>query len=202
MERALLFLIDSVGYGSNFLIKSVLSTLFHCLSSLVSSRHSSLLIGKKLSVLFQPFSKPSSELWIVKSSRKNLVPSQSWPSLYDQLTVSKSGSERVSSLTLWAARQRLEPGALLETPEGVSLSALQLSSEVGREIPLPQSLVQLGSVRCAFLQGPAVGYGRRKDIELSFHDPGSTFSSIVLCCYSPCPEICYVTRLVSNSETT
>lgn len=87
----------------------------------------------------------------------------------------------MSSLTLWAARQRLEL-ALLETPEGVSLSALQLSNEVGREIPLPQSLVQLGAVRCAFLQGPAVGYGRRKDIELSFHDPGSTFSSIVLCC--------------------
>lgn len=52
MERALLVLIDSVGCGPNFLIKSVLSTIFHCLSSLVSSRHSSLLIGKNCQFFF------------------------------------------------------------------------------------------------------------------------------------------------------
>lgn len=64
-------------------------------------------------------------------------------------------------------------------------------------MPLPQSLAQLSSVRCASLQGLAAGDRRRKDVELSLRDPGSGFGcSAVLWCYSPgCPETCDQTNL-------
>lgn len=48
-------------------------------------------------------------------------------------------------------------------------------------MPLLQSLAQLSSVRHAFLQNHSVQ--RRKDVELSLHNLGSSFLCLaVLCC--------------------